>query len=429
MNWAAPLKKADIRPLKGRNTPIDHAGAVHSGRNDRFLESLLMKVICDRAALLDAINLVSAVVASRTPRPQLTCVKFIAEKNDDGGRLTLAATDAEISLCLVTRQVDVQEPGEALIPADKLKQIVAAEENEPTLTIETEKDQCHIRGADAHFCLHGYPPEDFPPIPDFADVVSGKQPTKAVFSHSASALNQMIARTAFATARENSRYAINGVLIQRVGKKLEMVATDGRRLALCRSNLKDVDKDAPPVSCIAPTKALTLLQRLIDDPDSQVHIAITDNQILFRLGDGENTRAVLASNLVEGTFPPYDDVIPKDQDKKVTFDRDVLSSAVKRAALLTNEESRGVRMAFRGSEKKLELSSRAPEMGEAEINIDLTGYEGDDIEIGFNPSFITDALKVITEPEVILELKAPNRPGLFRSGSEFTYVVMPVSLT
>lgn len=388
-----------------------------------------MKVICDRAALLDAINLVSAVVASRTPRPQLTCVKFVAETIDGASRLTLAATDAEISLRLITRQVDVQEPGEALIPGDKLKQIVSAEDNEPTLTIETEKDQCHIRGADAHFRLHGYPPEDFPPIPDFADIISGTQATKAVFSHSASALDEMIARTAFATARENSRYAINGVLIQRLGKKLEMVATDGRRLALSRSNLKDVDKDAPPVSCIAPTKALNLLQRLIDDPEMQVRIAITENQILFSLGDGDNARAVLASNLVEGTFPPYEDVIPKDQDKKVTFDRDVLSSAVKRAALLTNEESRGVRMAFRGGDKKLELSSRAPEMGEAEINIDLAGYDGEDIEIGFNPNFITDALKVVTDPEVILELKAPNRPGLFKSGSEFTYVVMPVNLT
>jgi DNA polymerase-3 subunit beta len=101
---------------------------------------------------------------------------------------------------------------------------------------------------------------------------------------------------------------------------------------------------------------------------------------------------------------------------------------VRRAALLTNEESRGVRLAFTGKGKTLELSSRAPEMGEANVKVDLAGYDGDDIEIGFNPQFITDALKVMTEPEVIMELKAPGKPGLIKSGNDFVYVVMPVTL-
>jgi len=122
------------------------------------------------------------------------------------------------------------------------------------------------------------------------------------------------------------------------------------------------------------------------------------------------------------------DAIPRDQDKKVTFDRDVLGSAVRRAAVLTNEESRGVRLSFKGKSKQLELSSRAPEMGEAEITVDLAGYDGDDIEIGFNPAFITDALKVITDPQVIMELKASSKPALLKSGQDFLYVVMPVNL-
>jgi DNA polymerase III subunit beta len=391
-----------------------------------------MKVICDRGALLDAVNLVSGVVAARTPRPQLQCVLLTAKKTGKASELTMSATDAEISLKLRSAQVDVQEAGEALIPADKLRQIVSAEEGEATLTIEAEQDSIHIRGQDAHFKVFGYPPSEFPPIPEFEKVVAGKDgaaKAKTVFSHNAGALNTMIGRTLFATARENSRYAINGVLMKRDGKRLEMVATDGRRLAMCRQNVAG-DKETTPLSCIVPTKALALLQKLIDDPEATVQIAITDNQILFSLGsseEGGNT-AVLTSNLVEGTFPPYEDVIPKDQDKKVVFDRDVLSSAVRRAALLTNEESRGVRLRFKGGEKQVELSSRAPEMGEAEINVDLSSYEGGDIEIGFNPSFITDALKVIPDPEVIMELKAPNKPGLVKSGTDFVYVVMPVNL-
>jgi DNA polymerase-3 subunit beta len=391
-----------------------------------------MKVICDRGALLDAVNLVSGVVAARTPRPQLQCVKLTAKKTGKASELTMSATDAEISLKLQTAQVDVQEAGEALIPADKLRQIVSAEEGESTLTIEAEQDAIHIRGADAHFKVFGYPASEFPPIPEFEKIAGGKDAAtkaKTVFSHNAGALNQMISRTIFATARENSRYAINGVLMKRDGKRLEMVATDGRRLAMCRQNVAG-EKESAPISCIVPTKALSLLQKLIDDPEATVQIAITDNQILFSLGsgaEGGNT-AVLTSNLVEGTFPPYEDVIPKDQDKKVTFDRDVLSSAVRRAALLTNEESRGVRLRFKGAEKQVEFSSRAPEMGEAEINVDVSSYEGGDIEIGFNPSFVTDALKVIPDPEVIMELKAPNKPGLIRSGADFVYVVMPVNL-
>jgi DNA polymerase III subunit beta len=391
-----------------------------------------MKVICDRGALLDAINLVSGVVAARTPRPQLQCVKLSARKVGKAGDITLAATDAEVSLRLQTAQVDVQEPGDALIPADKLRQIVSAEEGDATLTIETEQEACHIRGQDARFKVYGYPPEEFPPIPDIVSVVEGRDgvKAKATFAHRAGSFSDMISRTLFATARETSRYAINGVLMKRDGKRLEMVATDGRRLALCRQTLTGGDKDAPAISCIVPSKALALLQKLIDDPEGTIQVAITDSQILFAVGSPEEggKRAVLTSNLVEGTFPPYEEVIPKDQDKKVTFDRDVLASAVRRAALLTNEESRGVRLKFTGKEKQVELSSRAPEMGEAEITVDVAAYDGGDIEIGFNPSFITDALKVISDPEVVMELKASNKPGVIKSGPDFVYVVMPVNL-
>lgn len=392
-----------------------------------------MKVICDRGALLEGINLVSGAVAARTPRPQLQCVKLTATKSGGAGELILSATDAEIALRLSLSKVDVQKAGEALIPADKIRQIVSAEDNEPTLTIETEGDAIHIRGGDAHFKVFGYPTADFPPIPDFAGVVAGtggSPKAKAVLTHPAGSLGELVSRTLFATARETSRYAINGVLFKRDGKRLEMVATDGRRLALARANLVGGEKDAKAVQCIIPSKGLGMLQKLIQDHEEPVQIAITDTQILFSFGTaGSPGRAVLVSNLVEGAFPPYEDVIPKDQDKKVTFDRDLMSSAVRRAALLTNEESRGVRLAFKGKTKKLELASRAPEMGEANVSADLAGYDGDDIEIGFNPAFIVDALKVLSDPQVIMELKAPNKPGLIKSGGDFMYVVMPVNLT
>ncbi len=383
-----------------------------------------MKAICERAALLEGVNLVSGVVAARSPRPQLTCVKLEATSDSNGPELALSATDADLTLTVRLGRVEIAQPGAALIPADKLRQIVSAEDNEPTLTIESDGDIAHIKGEDAHFQLHGFSADEFPAIPSFKSVADA-QP-KTIFTTTAGILSGLITRTLFAAARENSRYAINGVLLVRDGKKLEMVATDGRRLAKCSAT---TEAKSDPARCIIPSKALSMLLKLADEPEEPVHVAITDSRAVFAFGDdAADARATLSTSLVEGTFPPYEDVIPKDQDIKVTFDRDLLASAVRRAALLTNEESRGVRLAFKGSVKALEISSRAPEMGEARIAVDLAGYDGSDIEIGFNPTFITDALKVITDPEVIIELKAANKPGLVKSGGDFLYVVMPVNL-
>ena len=132
-----------------------------------------MKVICDRGALLDAVNNVAGVVPQRTPTPALSCVKLVARKVGSAGELTLSGTDAETSLHLTLTQVDVQKPGEVAVPADKLRAIISAEDGEDTLTIETEGDQCHIRGTNAHFRVFAYPSKDFPAMPDFAAAAGG----------------------------------------------------------------------------------------------------------------------------------------------------------------------------------------------------------------------------------------------------------------
>lgn len=365
-----------------------------------------MKVICDRGALVESLNLVGGVVVARTPKPALTCVKLTAQAD----ALSLAATDLEVAVRYSTPRVEVQQEGEALIPADKLGQIVR-ESIDPTLTIQTEQDVAQITGQDSRFKIYGQPVSEFPPIPEFKG--------EADFEIAAAELHRLIAMTLFATARENSRYAINGVLLEREGNKLTMVATDGHRLAVARGACKG-DKSQTQ-SAIVPAKALNLLLRLFEDAEQTVQVKIADNQILLA-----TDQAVLASNLVEGNFPPYRDVIPKEGDKRATLPTDLFVSAVRRAALLTNEESRGVRMAFGPS--GLTLSSRAPEMGEAEINVALPEYSGEPIEIGFNPAYLLDALKVVGESQVQMEFKAPNKPGVLRTGPNFLYVVMPVNL-
>ncbi len=366
-----------------------------------------MKVICDRGALVESLGLVAGVVLARTPKPVLTCVKLTA--GADG--LVLEATDTEVSVRLSTPRVEVSEPGEALIPADKLQQITR-ESIDPTLTLHTEQDVAHIVGQDSKFKIFGHPPTDFPATTAF--------PGEPDFTINAGDLHRLVAQTLFATARENSRYAINGVLVERIGNKLAVVATDGHRLALAKGTCKATNDETR--SAIVPTKALNLLLRLFDDAEQTVQVKVADNQIFFKTDD-----AVLVSNLVEGNFPPYSDVIPKDGDKKATIATDLFISAVRRAALLTNEESKGVRMAF--TAEGLTLSSRAPEMGEAEIHVPMPEYTGDAVEIGFNPAYLLDALKVIDESQVHLELKGSNKPGVLRTGPNFLYVVMPVNLS
>ncbi len=365
-----------------------------------------MKVICDRAALLESLNLVGGVVATRTPKPVLTCVKLTAAD----ATLTLAATDLEVAVQVSTGRVEVSEPGVALVPADKLNQIVR-ESIDPTLTLETKGDETHIKTADSHFKLLGYPADDFPSLPTFEG--------EANFELTAGDLHKIVAQTIFATARENSRYAINGVLFDREKNKLAVVATDGHRLAMARTTCKAGEGDQR--SAIVPTKALNILLKLFHDGETSVRVRFVDNQILFASED-----SLLASNLVEGNFPPYRDVIPKDSDRKASLGTDAFASAVRRAALLTNEESKGVRMSFSGN--GLTLSSRAPEMGEATIDVDLPEFQGEPMDIGFNPHYVLDALKVVEEDRITFEFKAPNKPGVIRTGSEFLYVIMPVNL-
>jgi DNA polymerase-3 subunit beta len=367
-----------------------------------------MKVICNRGALLDALNLAGNAVASRTPKPVLQCVKLTAEEN----ALTIAATDLEAAIRYRDDQVQIEQAGETLVQAEKLRDIVR-ESIDDTLAIEVSGDMAHIRGQDSHFKIYTQKTTDFPPVPDFEGEADVQLP--------GGVLKKLIGQTLFAAARESTRYAFNGVLVVAKAKKISFVSTDGRRLAMAKGDLAAGDKlDKEGKKAIVPSKALQLIEKLVEDPEEMVGIQIRENQIIFH-----TSNATLTSNLVEGQFPPYDDVIPKDTDKKMSATTADFLSAIRRAALLTTEESRGVRLAF--NKKGLVLTSRSPESGEATINFPCR-FEGADVEIGFNPMFVADALRVVDTDDITLELTTPNRPGLIKAGPNFLYVIMPVNL-
>lgn len=231
-------------------------------------------------------------------------------------------------------------------------------------------------------------------------------------------LARMIEWTVFCAARESSRYAINGVLWEVDGDTLVLAATDGRRLSLAKGKLES-NPDAS-AQAIVPVKALHLLSRLPTDAETRVGVRITGNQLLADLG-----RAKVSTSLVEGHFPKYQDVIPNDCDRAAILNTSEFLHATKRAALLTNEESKGVRLSL--TEGELTLSSRSPEQGEATVSLPAK-FSGEPMEIGFNPLFLTDCLRVAHVEEVKLELSKANRPGIIGIGDEFIYVVMPVNL-
>jgi len=366
-----------------------------------------MKLRFNRLEMVDALSGLCSVAGARTPKEILKCLRVEARPDV----LLLTATDLELSLRCAVTQIEVEEPGERLVVADTLGKIVR-ECSDELLSIETDESMLHVRGASSHFQIMTQDAAEFPPV----SVMEGEPD----FSIEHGLLCRLVAWTVFAAARDSTRYAINGVLWQVEGDTLTLTATDGRRLSVGRGKLSSASSTAPP-SAIVPAKALGVFNRLSAEADVQVGVKITGNQLLMSVGG-----ALLGSSLLEGRFPKYQDVIPTDCDRQVRLNTSEFLSSLKQAALLTNEESKGVRLLF--SDGNLTLSSRAPEQGEATIMMSAV-FEGEPLEIGFNPVFLLDVLRVVHTDEITFELKEANRPGVVRVDDDFVYVIMPVNLS
>ena len=367
-----------------------------------------MKVNFNRTALAEALGLLTSVVPSRTPKPVLRCVRITAGEAD----VRICATDLEVGINYLLSEVQVDQAGEVVVPADRLTAIVRESVDE-VLSLEGTEGKCEIRGSDSHFTIYGQEPGHYPSVHEFEG-----EPGMEI---GLDKLRDGIEKCLFATAKESTRYAINGVLWDIKGKKLSLVATDGRRLARSMVNLSSVlDEQVTKAKIIMPAKTMALLSKLGSSDKDTVGVQLVDNQAVLRCAN-----VVISSNLVEGNFPKYEDIIPTDYDKKLTLGTESALSAVRRSALLTSEESRGIKLSVgKGS---LVFSGRAPETGDAEVKMPIE-YKGEPIEIGFSPQFLVDVLRVIKTPDFELELGQPDRPGLIKSGKDFLYVLMPINL-
>lgn len=327
----------------------------------------------------------------------------------------LCATDGEGALRIGVGSFSVEESGEAVVSAERLLSVVR-EMPDAEIGVESDARYCVVRGAGSEFKLFVQPVADFPPVAAFEDkpdlVLDGRE------------LWRMISLTIYAAARETSRYAINGVLWEKRGKRVYLVATDGRRLARASGTVQRATSGDFEV--IIPSKALNIFDRVFtpgrDQGEWVVGINVRPNQIVLRSG-----QRLLSTVLVEGNFPKYEDVIPRETNKRARIDRLELHGAIKRAALLTSEEARAVKLAF--SADSLVITAQSPEQGEARVEVPVE-FEGEPLEIGFNPAFVNDALKALTSSSVCLELQDSFRPGVISGDNkdEFLYVVMPVSL-
>ncbi len=368
-----------------------------------------MKVNFNRTALHEALGLVTSVVPSRTPKPILKSVRITAAEENT----RISATDLETGVNCSIKQVEVSQPGETVVPADRFAAIVR-ESVDDVIKLEASESGCQIKGADSQYMIYTQEPQQYPVVPDFDG--------KAELDVNLSKLQEGIELCLFSAARESTRYALNGVLWEVKGKKLFLVATDGRRLARCKVDVASkATGGLSSAGVIVPAKTMALLEKIGGDEKEVVSVRLQGNQILLRCGG-----VVISSNLVEGNFPQYEDIIPADYEKKLVLGTEATLSAVRRAALLTNEDSRGVKMSI--TKGSLVFTSRAPEMGDAQIEMAVE-YKGEPIEVAFNPQFLIDVLRVMKTAEFELDLGQPERPGLLKSGANFIYVVMPINLS
>lgn len=365
-----------------------------------------MKVRFNRTALQDALSMVTSIIPSRTPKPILQCVRIVAEKDV----VHLSGTDLEAGITYMISQVEVDKTGQAVVPADKFTSIVR-ESFDEVIEIETDENAAHIKCSDSFFTIYTQDPAQYPEMPAF----DGKADLEVGLDR----LQEAILQTVFAAAKESTRYALNGILWEVQGKKLSLVATDGRRLAKSTVSLDKTPKE-PQGRIIAPCKTMALLEKIPARDKAMVSIQFSDNHIMISCDP-----VVISSNLVEGNFPKYEDIIPRDYEKKITLPKDAFLSAVRRAALLSSEDSKGIKISLK--KNNMVITSRAPETGDAQIDLAVE-YDQDPIEIGFNPQYLVDALRIIKSGDLEMHLGQSDRPGLFKVGAGFIYIVMPVNL-
>jgi len=364
-----------------------------------------MKFTADRSAILAPLQAVIGVVERRQTMPILANV-LITGRDD---QLSITATDLEVEL-VAKASVTTQQAGEITLPGRKLLDIVKALPDGASVTVTIEGDKATVRSGKSRFSLATLPAADFPTVEDIKAQQTVNIPQAA--------LKRLLDKTHFSMAQQDVRYYLNGMLLELAPNVVRTVATDGHRLAYCEAALDDASMTHQQV--IVPRKGVLELQRLLGEGD--LRLAIGTNHIRASIGDIRFT-----SKLIDGRFPEYSRVIPATPPKLVKADRDTLRAALQRAAILSNEKYRGIRLSVKTN--AMVLQSHNPEQEEAEEEVEVS-YIGDEVEIGFNVNYLLDALAAVDAGEVEVGLTDANQSCLLSSPAtpSAKYVVMPMRL-
>ncbi|GJM21907.1 MAG: DNA polymerase III subunit beta [Planctomycetota bacterium] len=365
-----------------------------------------MKLETPRDLFLTHLQAAASVCPTRSTRPILTDVLVSVE----GQRVEITATDGEITVRRSYEHEGVSGEGQAALPAGTLLSAVRSMTSD-TLSLEPQGGAHELTGGKAYFKLQGDDPELFPAVPE-VNAERGLELPLGDFVG-------LCQRTMFAAAREMGRYAFNGVLLEVDPKELTLVATDGRRLS--KAALAVDTGVTERFSVVVPLKGLQQLQRLGASDDTQLRIEFRQTLVAFSV-PGTEVRALL----VEGEFPDFRAVMPKEADvpSTVTVDRQELAGAIQRATITAGDEGPAVALSL--SAGSLRVASRQEGLGESRSDL-VVDYSGDDVEIRFNPLFLGEYLKTMPETQVTFRFKDRASAGLFSSQESSVYVVMPIT--
>ena len=374
-----------------------------------------MKFKINKDHFSNGLQQVLNVVATRSTMPILSNV--LIEAAD--GHISLTTTNLDLGIrCRI--KADVSDTGTITLPVRKLATIVRELPQSDVFVETSEKKQTKITSGGSNFKIMGIGSEEFPPLPTFEN--------RKVFELSQEQIVGMLKSVSYAQSNDENRYILNGVYFNFAEEKLTLVATDGRRLGLTALATEVSEENTG--NLILPAKTVAELERLMGKGE-KVKIAFNDRQAAFEIDIAESgdtgliDHLYLVSKIVEGNYPNYRQVIPKETEHRVKIERELMLECVHRAALVTSDKSNSVKLKM--TKNLLEISGSSTEYGESHESMAIA-YDGPEVQVAFNPQFLMEPLKALTKDEVFFEFKDELSPGLFKTLDNFICVIMPLRL-
>jgi len=366
-----------------------------------------MKFEVQRDAILKPLQMVSGIVEKKQTQPILSNILLDLEPN----KLTLTATDLEMEV-IASIPVESGDTSSTTVPVRKFLDTCKTLNEGSNLKFSVNSEKAVLTSSKTRFSLTTLPGKDFP-------VIDAKSPLFS-FSLPQKSLKRIIDKTSFAMAFQDVRYYLNGLLLEINTSSLKAVSTDGHRLAICSEDVATGQSDVK--SIIVPRKAVLEMARILEDSDETVELVIGENYIRIILES-----VTFTSKLVDGQYPNYDSVIPKNCDKQLLVDKNSIRQCLVRTSILSNEKYRGIKLEI--SQDVLKASANNPDQEEAEDEISIS-YSGDQIEMGFNVNYLIDAINALDSENIELNFTDSNGSSLIQSPGDDSclYVVMPMRL-